>query len=205
MKNSALSTMALVFLALPAFASQELKNLIACHEALDGKSEARTQKLNLESPTPFVLNANKKLYFFTDTSVGVLPNTYANKSLVVQLTEKQKPFYRALQFQKNGDVGNISFQDVTAEQKATSEAPKAQLDESSLKILKKELLRQMNSVTGEYQNKYDPSGTIESLNICRKVDLPEMQKSIDKQVAFYEKLVKNKKSSGGYRKAPGVK
>ncbi|WP_374000017.1 hypothetical protein [Bdellovibrio bacteriovorus] len=205
MRKSVFVVVSLVCLSFPALASQELKNLIACHEALDGKADIRSTKLSLESATPFMLVTKQKLYFYTDTSAGVLPNKYADKSLIVQLTEKQKPFYRLIQFQKNGDVGNVSFQDVTSQQKSASETPKAQLDEGSLKVLKRELVRQMNSVTAEYQNKYDPAGTIESLNTCRKVESPEMQKSIDKQVAFYEKLLKKKGSLGGYKKSPGVK
>lgn len=201
MKKSALVLVCLGFVAaLPAWASQELNNLIRCHEALDGKADARTFKLVTDSATPFTLISGKKIYFITDESIGTLPNTYAGKTLVVHLEEKKKPFYRVINFQKDGTVGNVSFEDASQEQKATSKTPKAQLDKASLDLLKKELVRQMNSVTSEYQNKYDPEGTIESLNVCRKVDSAEMQKSIDKQVAFYEKLVRKKGSKGSYQK-----
>ncbi|MEK2644764.1 hypothetical protein [Bdellovibrio sp. BCCA] len=195
-----------VLSTLPALASQELTNLIRCHEALDGKADARTFKLTTDSATPFEFSSGKKLYFVTDESIGVLENKYADKSLVIRLDEKKQPFYRVLNFQKNGTLGNVSFQEPTKEQKAHAETPSAQLDKSLLDLLKKELIRQMNSVTSEYQNKYDPAGTIESLNVCRKVDSPEMQKSIDKQIAFYEKLVRKNGGKGSYQnKSSGTK
>ncbi len=180
-----------------ALASQELQALIRCHEALDGKADARTMKLDLSSPTPFLWNTGKKIYFVTADSIAVLENKFAGKDIVLRLDEKHQPFYRKISFLKDGSVGTVSFEDVKPVQKEKAETPHAQLDEASLSALTKELVRQMDSVTGEYQNKYDPQGTIESLNVCRAVKSPAMQKSLEKQIAFYEKLVK-KKNPGAY-------
>ncbi|AFY02022.1 hypothetical protein [Bdellovibrio bacteriovorus] len=183
-----------------ASASQELSQVIACHEALDGKSDARTFKLETTSPTPFTLISGKRIYFITDHSVSVLDHKYANQSMTVKLEEKGQPFYRTINFQKDGTVGNVSFEDTTKEAKAQAVTPKAQLDPDSIALIKKELLRQMNSVTGEYQNKYDPEDTLHALNICRQVESKELAASIDKQSAFYEKLL-HRKASYKYQKA----
>ncbi|WP_374033365.1 hypothetical protein ACES2I_11265 [Bdellovibrio bacteriovorus] len=187
------------------WASQELAQVIACHEALDGKSDSRTFKLEVTSPTPFTLISGKRIFFITSDSIHVLDHKYAGQSMTVKLEEKGQPFYRTINFQNDGTIGNVSFEDTTKEAKAQAVSPKSQLDPDSIALLKKELLRQMNSVTGEYQNKYDPEDTLHALNICRKVESKELQASIDKQSAFYEKLLHRKskityqKSRSGYK------
>lgn len=188
------------FFGVPALASQELAQIIACHEALDGKSDSRTFKLETTSPTPFTLISGKRIYFITDQTINVLDHKYANQSMTVKLEEKGQPFYRTINFQKDGTIGNVSFEEAPREAKAQAVTPKAQLDPDSIALLKKELLRQMNSVTGEYQNKYDPEDTLHALNICRDVESKELAASIDKQSAFYEKLL-HRKASYKYQKA----
>ncbi|CAE80202.1 hypothetical protein predicted by Glimmer/Critica [Bdellovibrio bacteriovorus HD100] len=177
-----------------AFSSQELAQIIACHEALDGKSDSRTFKLEVTSPTPFTLISGKKIYFITDQSVSALEHKYAGQSMTVKLEEKGQVFYRTISFQKDGTIGNVSFDETTPEAKAQAVSARAQLDPDSIALLKKELLRQMNSVTGEYQNKYDPEDTLHALNICRQIKSKELEESIDKQSAFYEKLLRRKAS-----------
>lgn len=190
----------LICIAFPVLASQELTSVIACHEALDGKSDSRTFKLETTSATPFTLIHAKKIYFVTDSSIHVLDHKYADQKMTVKLEEKGQAFYSTISFQKDGSIANVSFEDTTAEAKSQAVTPRAQLDPNSIALLKKELLRQMNSVTGEYQNKYDPEDTLHALNICRDVESKELAASIDKQSAFYEKLL-HRKASYKYQKA----
>lgn len=200
MKNFAFGLIAFSATTIPAQASQELKSLTQCHEALDGRADARTFKLNMEGATPFVLPAGKKLYFVTDESISSLENKYAGQDIVIHLIEQKKDFHRKMTLQKNGSPGSVSFQDPSQNEKEKAITPSAELDEVSLGLLKKEILRQVNSTIGEYQNKYDPQGTIEALSVCKKVSSPELQVSLEKQIAFYEKLARNKKPRGSYQK-----
>lgn len=186
-------------------ASQELAKVIACHEALDGKADARSFKLDTTSATPFTLISGKKIYFVTSDSVSVLNHKFANQRMTVKLEEKGQPFYRTISFQKDGSIASVSFDDTTKEDKAQAVETRAQLDADSLKLLNKELLRQMNSVTGEYQNKYDPEDTLHALNICRQIESKELQASIDKQSAFYEKLLHRKAGYKYQKTKPGQK
>lgn len=177
-----------------ALASQELSALIRCHEALNDKSDGKSTKLSLETATPFLIPTGKRLYFVTNDSVSVLDNKFSGQDIIVQLQENKGAFFRKVSFQKNGELGTISFEEVSTADKKTALTTSSQLDENSLNIIKKELVRRMNSVTGEYQNKYDPAGTIEALNICSAVKSPELQKSLEKQVSYYQKLNKGKYS-----------
>lgn len=181
----------------PALASQELTSLIRCHEALNDKSEGRSTKLSLDAATPFLLPSGKNLYFVTDESVAVIENKFAGQEVVIQLTDNKTTFYRKLSFQKNGEAGTISFDNITADDQKKALTPTTQLDDKSLNLIKKELLKRMESVTAEYQNKYNPEGTIEALSICNRVTSPELQKSLEKQISFYEKLARRKSSGKG--------
>ncbi|KYG62771.1 hypothetical protein AZI87_15960 [Bdellovibrio bacteriovorus] len=172
-----------------ALASQELKNVVRCHEALNDKSEGRSHKLGLETATPIVLPWGKHLYFITDSSSYVIDNKYSGKEAVFRLEDSKMPYVK-ISFQANGEIGGMSYAELSKEEKQKAEAPKAKLDGATLAIFKKDLVRRMNSVTGEYQNKYDPQGTIDALLECRNVNYPELQKSLDKQLPFYEKLLK---------------
>lgn len=185
-----------------AFASQELNALIRCHEALDDKSDGKSTKLTLETATPFVIPSGKRLFFVTNDSVSVLENKFSGQDIIVQLQENKTTFFRKISFQKNGELGTISYEEVPATDKKAAVSTSTQLDENSLNIIKKELVRRMNSVTGEYQNKYDPAGTIEALNVCSEVKSPELQKSLDKQVSFYQKLNKGKYSGKSEKSKP---
>lgn len=187
-----------VFIGPFSWANQELTTLIRCHEALDGKSEGRSEKLSTTSATPFMIPSGKELYFVTESSVSVLKNDFADKDIVVRLEEKDGPVFRKIGFRKDGSLAVVSFQDLSKEQKQNALSPRSKLDPASLEIIKKDLVKRMNSVTGEYQNKYDPEGTVDALNTCASVKSAELQKSLDKQVAFYKKLVK-KKSSDAYQ------
>lgn len=193
----------LLFLASTSFAggSQELQSLIRCHEALVDKADAQSFKLSDDGPTPIGLVSGQKVYFYTDTSAGVLDQGFAGKTVTVQLREKQKDFYRNITFNEKGSLGSLSFQEPTSEQKGKSLQPKAQLDGTSLNILKRELIRQISSVSSEYQNKYDPEGTIAALNICKEIDSADLKKTADKQIEFFEKIASKKKGrSNPYRK-----
>lgn len=189
------------------FASQELSALIRCHEALNDKSDGKSTKLSLDAATPFVIPSGKNLYFVTKDSVAVLANKFSSQDIIIQLQENNTAFFRKVSFQKSGELGSISYEEVSTQDKKTALTASTQLDENSLNIIKKELVRRMNSVTGEYQNKYNPARTIEALNICKDVKSPELQTSLEKQVQFYQKLGKGKysgktekpKNSGGTR------
>lgn len=206
-KKSILLVLMCALFSTSAGASQELSNIIRCHEALDGKSEGRSTKLSAENATPFVILAGKSLYFVTNESVSVVSHKFHNQDVTFALSEKGQLLYRKVNFNKSGELAGISFEEPTAQDIKNAVSPSAQLDDESLNLLKKELLRRMNSVTAEYQNKYDPEGTIESLSVCRRVKSPELAKSLEKQVSFYEKLVRKKYSgkSSEQKKATGTK
>ncbi|WP_374029898.1 hypothetical protein [Bdellovibrio bacteriovorus] len=207
MKTFICSFLFLGLFSLQAHASQELNQLIQCHEALDGKSEGQSNKLSIETPTPILVPSGKKLYFVTQKSIYVTDNTFADKDVVIRLENHPAPFFRKLSFRKNGELGNIDYAEVTSDQKKNAVEPRAALDDKSLSVVKKDLLKRMNSVMGEYQNKYDPQDTLDALLKCRNVSSSELQKSLDKNVAYYEKMARKKKSAGGsYNKsAPGTK
>ncbi|KHD89370.1 MAG: hypothetical protein OM95_03065 [Bdellovibrio sp. ArHS] len=169
--------------------SQELTNIVRCHESLNDKSEGQSQKLGLESPTPIALPWGKTIYFITDSSIYSIEHKFAGQDVVFHLEDNKTPYVK-MGFQKDGSLGGISYAELSKEEKGKAIAPKAKLDQATLHVFKKELVRRMNSVTGEYQNKYDPQGTIDALSECRKVNDPELQKSLDKQLPFYEKLLK---------------
>ncbi|WP_413569855.1 hypothetical protein ACLWBD_05175 [Bdellovibrio sp. HCB117] len=188
-----------------ALASQDLKNVVRCHEALNDKSEGRSHKLGLETATPIVLPWGKHLYFITDSSSYVIDNKFAGKDAVFHLEDSKMPYVK-MSFQANGEIGGISYAEVSKEEKQKAETPKAKLDDATLTIFKKDLVRRMNSVTGEYQNKYDPQDTMDALLKCREVYSSELQKSLDKNLAFYEKLVRKKKPARSYEnKTSGTK
>lgn len=181
--------------------ASEVGSIVRCHEALNDKSEGKSEKLSMSTATPIMIPAGKNLYFVTETSILVLKNTFLNKDVIIRIDEKQSPVFSKINFGKDGSFGGISFQDLTAAEKQSAVTPRAQLDEESLNVVKKELIKRMNSVTGEYQNKYDPQATIDALNVCSEVKSPELQKSLAKQLPFYEARLKK---NGGYKK-PAVK
>jgi hypothetical protein len=178
-----------LFISSFAFAADELTNIIQCHEALDGKSEGQTQKLGYDSATPFTLADGKKLYFVTDASISVLENTFQGKTLLIHLKEKDKDFYRQMAINTDGRIESISFDEVTS----PTEAQESQLslNDESLSLLKKDLLRRVDSMAAELQNKFDPKDTLAALKTCEAVKLPELKKSLEKQTAFYEETLKN--------------
>lgn len=167
----------------------ELANIIKCHEALDGKSVGQTQKLTYEASTPIVLSHGKNLFFTTDTSIYVLENKYQGKSLLIHLKNNDKDFYRQMDVKKNGTIGLISYDNVLETKEAVD--PKPSLDTESLMLLKKDILLRVDSMTKEYQNKFDPKDTMDALKICESIQYPGLQKSIEKQNAYYETLLKN--------------
>jgi hypothetical protein len=182
-----------VYFFTPAFSwasreSSELKSLIACHEALMDKSDGRSAKLVYDGPTPFVIPKGKHLFFVTNDSIDIIENNFAKKSIVFKLREAEVSLYRKVNFQADGSLGTISFEKPGDEELKSAIRPMSKLDNDTLNVVKKELLRRMNSVTGEYQNKYNPQATIASLEECRKVKSDELQASIQKQIAFYQKL-----------------
>ncbi|WP_413288307.1 hypothetical protein [Bdellovibrio sp. HCB337] len=167
----------------------ELANIIKCHEALDGKSEGQTQKLTYEASTPIVLSHGKNLFFTTDTSIYVLENKYQGKSLLIHLKNNDKDFYREMAVGKNGRIGLVSYDEVLETKEAVDPTPS--LDSESLLLLKKDILHRVDSMTTEYQNKFDPKDTMDALKICESIQFPGLQKSIEKQNAYYEALLKN--------------
>lgn len=169
--------------------SSELTNIIKCHEALDGKSEGQTQKLTYEASTPIVLAHGKNLFFTTDTSVYVLENKYEGKSLLIHLKNNDKDFYREMDIGKNGRIGSISYDEVLETKDAVE--PTVKLDSETLTLLKKDLLQRVDSMKNEYQNKFDPKDTMDALKICEAVQFPGLKKSIEKQNAYYEVILKN--------------
>lgn len=174
--------------AMAATASEELKKVIQCHEALDGKSSGNTEKLSYESATPFALPATKKIYFVTDKSIYSIEDKFQGKDLLIHLIDKDKDFYRKMAITSSGKIGSISYDEI--KDKKDAQEPKAQLDDEILGLFKKDLVRRVSSMMGEYQNKYDPQDTLNAINICNEIKSPEMQKAVEKQTAFYEKLLK---------------
>jgi hypothetical protein len=67
--------------ALAATASEEIKLIIACNEAMDGKSSGASEKLAFDSTTPIAYVATKKIYFLTDKSIYSTENKYRDKML----------------------------------------------------------------------------------------------------------------------------
>ncbi|MBS1970844.1 MAG: hypothetical protein JSU04_11080 [Bdellovibrionales bacterium] len=186
--------------ALAAAASDEIKLIIACNEAMDGKSSGVTDKLAFDSTTPIAYVATKKIYFLTDKSIYSLENKYRDQDIVVHLTNNDKDFYRKLNINKDGKIGNISYDEIKDKKDALE--PKAQLDEDTLGLFKKDLITRVNSMQGEYQNKFDPQDTLNAIKICDEVKSPEMQKATAKQTAYYEKLLKKPSAySDGLKKS----
>lgn len=184
-------------------ASQELAALTRCHEALNDKSAGRSEKLNTDQATPILISSGKNIYFFTEKSIYVLENKFADKEIVVKIDEAGNSFFRKINIKKNGSLGSISFQDLTSLEKQNALIARAQLDSNSLEILKKDLITRMKSVSGEYQNKYAPQETIEALNQCVSVKSPELQKSLDQQVTYYKSITR-KNNRYNKPKNPGV-
>lgn len=173
-----------------SYASNDLKQLTRCHEALNDKSAGRSEKLNTDQATPILISSGKNIYFFTEKSIYVLENKFEDKDIVVKIEEAGNSFFRKLNIKKDGSLGSISFQDLTTQEKQNALLARAQLDSDSLEILKKDLIKRMQSVSGEYQNRYAPQQTIEALNQCLAVKSPELQKSLDQQVSYYNSLLK---------------
>ena len=178
----------------------ELASLIQCHEALDGKSEGRSHLLSTIARTPILIPSGKKLYFITEKSIHVIENTFANKEVVFKIEDQQGVFFSKISFTKNGSVANLSFTDLSKEEKHTAIQPRANLGEASLSILKNELTKRMNSVSGEYQNKYNPQNTLDALAKCSNVKSNELQKSLAKQESFYRARLK--KNNLNYKSTP---
>lgn len=186
-----------------ANAASDLVMLLRCHEALVDKADARTQNLS-DQPTPFALVSGKKVYFYTHDSGAILEKDFAGKTLTVQLTEKNKPFYRTLSFKANGEIASISFQEASPEQKKQAVPAKDRMDAGTLEILKKELIRQVSSVSAEYQNRYDAQGTLAALSVCAEIPSPEMHKAIQKQNDYFNKFIKRKDTKKPYGKDPAT-
>ncbi|HEY1079219.1 MAG TPA: hypothetical protein VGE46_03945 [Bdellovibrio sp.] len=195
---------AAIFATCPlAHASNELDLLLRCHEALVDKADAQTQKLS-DQATPIALVSGKKVFFYTHDSGAVLEKDFAGKTLTVQLKEKNQPFFRTISFKANGDIASISFQETSPEQKKQSVIPKDRMDQGTLEILKKELIRQVSSVSAEYQNRYDASGTLAALSVCDAISSPEMHKAVQKQNEYFNRFAKRKDSKKSYSKEPAT-
>ena len=188
--------------AFGASEKSELEAIIGCHAALNDKSEGKSTMLGYDGPTPFVVPAGKHLYFVSSDSISTIENKFANKTIVFKFHDKDRPIYSKIDFQKNGDLGTISFEKLTSEELQSATLTNPKFDDESLQILKKELVLRMNSVVGEYQNKYDPQGTIDSLLACKKVKSPGLTASLEKQIEFYKKLADKKY---GAKAAPAKK
>jgi hypothetical protein len=169
-------------------ASDEITKIVACHEAMDGKSSGATDKLAFDSATPIAYAATKKIYFLTDKSIYSLENKYQGQDITVHLIDKDKDFYRKFDVRKDGKIGTISFNEIKDTKSALE--PKAQIDEDTLGHFKKDLVTRVNSMPGEYQNKFDPQDTLNAINVCAEIKTPEMQKAVEKQTAYYSKLLK---------------
>lgn len=173
-----------------SYASKELNALTRCHEALTDKSEGRSEKLSTTTATPIMISSGKNIFFYTEKSVHVVQNKFSDKDVVFKLEEGESSLYHKINFKKNGTLGSISYQDLTKDEKQGAVPARTQLDTDSLDILKKDLIKRMNSVNGEYQNKYDPQATIDAINQCADIKSPELQTSLDKQVGYYRAMTK---------------
>lgn len=162
--------------------------IINCHEALDGKSAGSTDKLTFDAATPIAYATNKKIYFLTDKSISVLDNKFHGKDLVIHLTNSDKDFYRKMDIRKDGKIGSINFDEIKDQNSALE--PKAQLDEETLGLFQKDLVARVNSMRGEYQNKFDPQDTLNAIKTCDEIKSPEMQKATAQQTAYYESILK---------------
>lgn len=174
--------------------------IINCHEAMDGKSGGATDKLAFDSATPIAYATAKKIYFLTDKSISSVENTFQGKDLTIHLTNNDKDFYRKMEIRKDGKIGTINFDEIK-DTKAAIE-PKAQLDEDTLGLFKKDLIARVNSMQGEYQNKFDPQDTLNAIKICDEIKSPEMQKATANQTAYYEKLLKKPRAYSDGLKRP---
>lgn len=184
-----------------ALAHEEIDAIVKCHEALNEKSAGRTEKLSLDSATPVALVQGKRLFFLTDSSIYSLENTYRGKDILIHLKEKGQDFYRKMEIRKNGQIGNMSYDQIT--DTANAIEPKVSLDKESLMLFKQDLLRRVKSTYGEYQTRTDSEAvkkTIDALSACEDIQIDGMKKSVAAQKAVYEKLKqtsysgKNKKS-----------
>lgn len=162
--------------------------IINCHEALDGKSAGNTDKLTFDAATPIAYATPKKIYFLTDKSISVLDNTFQEKDLTIHLTNNDKDFYRKMEIRKDGKIGSINFDEI--KDTKTAIEPKAQLDEDAIALFQKDLIARVNSMQGEYQNKFDPQDTLNAIKTCDEIKSPEMQTATTKQTAYYEKILK---------------
>lgn len=183
----------------------EINVIIQCHEAMDGKTDGRTEKLSLTSPTPLALVQSGRIFFLTSDSIYSLKNTYHKKDLLIHLKDKGEDFYRKMEIRKDGTIGTMSFDEIKDGKEAIE--PTVSLDEASLKLFKNDLLRRVKSITGEYQNKYDPQDTLNALERCKDIQVLDkenanlMTQTIAKQSEFYKKLLKKTNSySNGLKK-----
>ncbi|NUN06226.1 MAG: hypothetical protein HUU57_10740 [Bdellovibrio sp.] len=204
MKTFRYLLVAVVFSLCPLVnASSELDLLLRCHEALVDKVDAQTQKLS-DQPTPFALVSGKKVFFYTHDSGAILEKDFAGKTLTVQLTEQNKPFFRTLSFKGNGELASISFQEPSLEQKKQSVIAKDRMDPGTLEVLKKELIRQVGSASAQYQNRYDAEGTLAALSICAAIPSPEMHKAVKKQSEYFNRFKKRSDAKKSYGKDPAT-
>jgi len=186
------------FMVDPALASpaSELPQIIRCHEALDGKSEGHSEKLDLNQPTPIALVSGKKILFVTEDSVYSL-DKIADADMIVRVETKNGPLYRKLGMTKEGAIGRMSTE-VSPQQRSTALQPRVALDDGAIEILKKELALRMKTVPNQYQNKYDPAGVIKDLQSCQAVNSHDLQKNLNQVLAYYQKMATKKSSKDSY-------
>ena len=194
--NSKMKSWMMTFLLLSSWTAvaaedltKDLNEVIQCHEALDGKSEGLTQKLGYDSATPIALVHGKDLYFATSSGIYILEGRDFDKGLLIHLKEQDKDFFRQMDLDKNGRITGMSFDEVQETKEAAE--PKLSLNKESLELFKKDLVTRVASMTGEYQNKFDPKDTLAALKICEAVNFSDFRKSLEKQTTYYQEVQKN--------------
>jgi len=175
--------------ALPIFASpaSELPEIVRCHQALDKVSEGLSEGLSVDKVTPIALAAGNKVFFLTQKSIYSVKKA-PNQTMTVEIDDPPTPaLYRKMDIQKDGSIGGVSYEEVQNKSSAVLATPA--LDDDILNLFKKELVARAKNLTSAdmYDNANHPEDVIKALDACDKVQSPEFQQVVNKQIAYFQK------------------
>lgn len=192
--------MTLLILAAVHAEATKLSSLVDCHEALQDKVDASTTKLDLNHPTPIVVQKGSELFIYTQKSVYRQSISAEARVIVLKIEDSQGVLYRKISINKKKQIEHVSFENLSASEKTQALTPRSALDEGSLALLTTELRRQIASMSGEYQNKYSPAETMKAIESCLSIKDEQLRANAQKQISFYQKFLNknryNKRKSG---------
>lgn len=200
---AALLVLSTAALAVHASPRSELPGLIACHEALDGRSDGESNKLHIGNPTPIALPSKGKIYFYTHNKSGYSTSvldgkTYLGKKIVLKVQDEDKPFYQSISIDTDKNPNHKPAYPVIGgngeptpeEMKAGTVTPSDLLTNDVVQAMKDEVLLRWKNLEYAFDSDH-LDGTAKAFLACRQVESDPLQKQLDQ--VRKQKAVLNKK------------